>query len=372
MEIIHLILGKANPNRMNGVNKVVNSLATYQTALGHEAKVWGIANDQNKNYPERNYETALFLAKRQKLCISKRLTDSIKQVAPDAVFHLHGGFIPEFYHCANAITKAGGKFVFTPHGAYNTIAMNRSKTMKKWYYRFFEDQVTQQAHAIHCIGQSEIEATQGLTNHANCVLIPNGQNLAELEWKGSANKHIDEPIFGFCGRLDSFTKGLDLLLEGFAEFIRQGDGKGQLWIVGDSAEMDQLKQLAKQLQISEKVTFWGKKFGVDKLAILSQMDVFFHPSRNEGLPGAVLEAAGLQIPCVVSKASNMADYIEEYKAGIALEENTAQEIAKSMHTMTAHKQTGDIKKIQQNAHSMVKKAFSWNTIAQQLVSVYQA
>jgi hypothetical protein len=31
MEIVHLILGKANPDRMNGVNKVVYQLATYQT-----------------------------------------------------------------------------------------------------------------------------------------------------------------------------------------------------------------------------------------------------------------------------------------------------------------------------------------------------
>ena len=45
MEIIHLILGKANPNRMNGVNKVVHELATTQVEKGISAEVWGITDN---------------------------------------------------------------------------------------------------------------------------------------------------------------------------------------------------------------------------------------------------------------------------------------------------------------------------------------
>jgi len=43
MNIIHLVLGKANPNRMNGVNKVANQLATTMTNLNKEVELWGIA-----------------------------------------------------------------------------------------------------------------------------------------------------------------------------------------------------------------------------------------------------------------------------------------------------------------------------------------
>jgi len=45
INIIHLVLGKANPQRMNGVNRVVHQLANTQAALGQSVTIWGIAND---------------------------------------------------------------------------------------------------------------------------------------------------------------------------------------------------------------------------------------------------------------------------------------------------------------------------------------
>jgi len=63
MEIIHIVLGKANPDRMNGVNKVVYQLATKQVEFGENVSVWGIAKDKDTNYGERNFETRLFIKK---------------------------------------------------------------------------------------------------------------------------------------------------------------------------------------------------------------------------------------------------------------------------------------------------------------------
>ena len=44
MKIIHLVLGKANPNRMNGVNKVAHYHAEYLHKLGHEVEIWGLTS----------------------------------------------------------------------------------------------------------------------------------------------------------------------------------------------------------------------------------------------------------------------------------------------------------------------------------------
>ena len=48
MEIIHLVMGKANPQRMNGVNKVVYQLATKQAEAGIKVQVWGFTKDLSK------------------------------------------------------------------------------------------------------------------------------------------------------------------------------------------------------------------------------------------------------------------------------------------------------------------------------------
>ena len=60
MDIIHIVLGKANPDRMNGVNKVVHQLATKQAASNRSVQVWGITEDLSHNYAERNFKTQLF------------------------------------------------------------------------------------------------------------------------------------------------------------------------------------------------------------------------------------------------------------------------------------------------------------------------
>jgi hypothetical protein len=59
MEIIHLVLGKANPQRMNGVNKVVFEMATKQADNGFAIQVWGIAKDTTHNYPNRSFITKI-------------------------------------------------------------------------------------------------------------------------------------------------------------------------------------------------------------------------------------------------------------------------------------------------------------------------
>ena len=69
MEIIHLILGKADPERMNGVNKVVYQLATQQHLFGEQVAVWGITSDTTVNYNDRNFEMRLFLKQKKSFCL---------------------------------------------------------------------------------------------------------------------------------------------------------------------------------------------------------------------------------------------------------------------------------------------------------------
>ena len=50
MKILHFILGKANPDRANGVNQVIYGLAKYQRLAGHEVFVIGISQTMKQPY----------------------------------------------------------------------------------------------------------------------------------------------------------------------------------------------------------------------------------------------------------------------------------------------------------------------------------
>jgi len=368
MKIIHLVLGKANPDRMNGVNKVVHSLSQAQKENGAEVAIWGISNTPDQPTYNRAVETVIFQKQAFRFSVSTPLAVAIQNCSTDTVFHIHGGFIPEFYAVAKCLAKRGIEYVFTPHGSYNTVAMQKSQWSKKIYMALFENTVLKNAKAIHCIGESEKEVLRGTAWFKKAVLVPNGFSGTSVE---SGIGQVRSLVFGFCGRLDEHTKGLDLLIQAFAKFALN-NRTASLKLIGDGQDREQLEAMANELGCASQVTFTGALFGDEKWAALSECNVFFHPSRNEGLPTAVLEAAGLGIPCVVSTESNMAGYINQWNAGIGMETNSVESLVEAMEAMAQNVRDNALKPISENALAMVRQEFDWNNIGLQLQEAYAA
>ncbi len=372
MEIVHLILGKANPQRMNGVNKVVHQLATHQSMLGHYVQVWGITPTPDGDYPDRKYSTRLFQSHNNKFRIDHQLAKAIRKSSVETKFHLHGGFIPEFYHAVRILHSTGHEFVFTPHGSYNMIAMQKNHFIKSLYFPLFEKFVVSSAKAVHFLGKTEYEAVEKLLPGKNKILIPNGQDLNELKYNFHPIPKQKGTVFGFCGRLTAYTKGLDLMLEAFAKFIHEEKQKGELWLIGDGEDRAFLEKRAHDLNIDSLVTFYGASFGEEKLNTIANMDVFLHPSRNEGLPMSVLEASALLVPCIVSEETNMASYIREYQAGIALPANTVGDICRAMEIAVREISERKWEQKRYQARKMIQAEFDWKNIACQLINAYAA
>lgn len=363
MEIIHLVLGKANPNRMNGVNKVVYQLATKQVEYGEKVSVWGLTNDKEINYDGRNFETQLFIKKRNPFLIPAELKKSILEKKDKAIFHIHGGWIPIFSSIGNFLKKNNIPFVFTPHGSYNTIAMNRSFWTKKIYFMLFEKRLLQNAFKIHCIGKSETIGLRSLYKNKKTILVPYGfENNVQLSFEEPKNEKI---IFGFVGRLDIYTKGLDTLILAFKKLIKTNP-KAQLWIVGDSDEKARLNKMIIQNNLRKNVILFGGKFGKEKEDILNQMDVFVHPSRNEGLPTSVIEAASFGKPCIVTDATNIGDLISEYQCGETIHKQDSNLLCKSMAKFILHwENQSEFLEIRKNATRMVHDNFNWKKVVQE-------
>ena len=368
-EIIHIVLGKANPERMNGVNKVVYQLATEQAASGRQVSVWGITANVENNFKERNFDTRLFVAQKQAFKIDVKLKEAIIAKKDKAIFHIHGGWIPAFATLSGIFAANKAPFVITPHGAYNTIALQRSKWIKKLYFHFFEKALLSRAMRIHCIGQSEVSGTNKLYPNHKTFLLPYGFEPGALPVKQYTTSQ-DPFIIGFLGRLDIYTKGLDLLLEAFAVFHKQ-EPNARLWIVGDSNERAQLEKMIAEQGLQEVVILWGSKFGKEKDNLILKMDLFVHPSRNEGLPASVLEASAMGIPSIVSKATNIGAYIDEYQCGISIEDENIEALTNALIALKRQWDTDHLQVMGNNARRMVTSAFNWHHIVDEMDKLYQ-
>ena len=360
MEIIHIVLGKANPDRMNGVNKVVYQLATHQVAFGENVSVWGITKDKDHNYGERNFKTELFLKQTNPFAVSKELKMALLDKKNKAVFHFHGGWIPVFYSLAKWLNKHSISYVFTPHGAYNTIAMRRNSIVKKLYFKLFEQKILKHTSKIHCIGKSEILGLEKIFTTKKAILLPYGfENTTKVVVQNPNNKHI---VFGFVGRLDIYTKGLDTLMHAFEKFLLK-QPNAQLWIVGDSKEKAILEKQIKEKSLEANVILHGSKFGEEKETLIQNMDVFVHPSRNEGLPLSVIEAASFGKPCIVTDATNIGDLIVKYEAGRTIYSQSNIQLEAAMDAMFDEwKNEVAFSQMRHNAIKMIDENYNWELI----------
>jgi glycosyltransferase involved in cell wall biosynthesis len=122
-------------------------------------------------------------------------------------------------------------------------------------------------------------------------------------------------VVGFVGRLVA-EKGLHELLRAAAA-LRRGDVPVRVLIVGapDHARPDVVfPELAREYGVEDLCIFTGAREDVPYLYAL--MDVFVLPSHREGCPVAVMEAASMELPCVVTDVRGCRDVVEHEKSGL--------------------------------------------------------
>jgi len=99
-------------------------------------------------------------------------------------------------------------------------------------------------------------------------------------------------------------KGIDILLEAIHRLTPQR--RLSLAIVGDGPEMENYRQLAAKLGLSDRVSFEGRKPIRDAFPLGKMMIV---PSRNESFPYVVLEAIAARIPLIATSVGGIAEVL---------------------------------------------------------------
>ena len=102
------------------------------------------------------------------------------------------------------------------------------------------------------------------------------------------------------GRLDVFQKRQDVLIKSFAKFSKDHPDY-LLKLFGGGPDENQLKKLAKEEGVSEKVIFAGVTH--NSITELCNSKFFVLSSDFEGIPNALIEAMSVGLPCISTKCS---------------------------------------------------------------------
>ena len=130
----------------------------------------------------------------------------------------------------------------------------------------------------------------------------------------------DKACLLFLGRVH-VKKGTDLLLQAFAEVLRQGrtgSDRQHLIIAGpdDHAYAQEMKALAVSLGIQERITWTGMLSGDLKWGAFYHAEAFVLPSHQENFGIAVAEALACGRPVLISNKVNIWREIAEDRAGL--------------------------------------------------------
>ena len=147
---------------------------------------------------------------------------------------------------------------------------------------------------------AEVNNYYGVTN---TKVIKNGIPLQEYNKKNNElykelNIKRDTFIIGHIGRF-SWQKNHDFIINIF-EQIQKVNKNTCLLLIGSGGEEKRIRSLVEEKGIGERVRFLGNRSDIAEL--LNIMNVFFFPSRYEGLGIVLIEAQAANIPCVVSTA----------------------------------------------------------------------
>lgn len=162
------------------------------------------------------------------------------------------------------------------------------------------------------------------------------------------------------------VKGHDVLLRALARLRDRGVAVAVL-VVGDGDERDRIHGLARELGIDGKeARFLG--FRKDVPDLLVGADFFVLPSRDEGLPLAVLEAMARRLPVVVTPVGGVPEVVRDEEHGLLVPVDDHDALAGAIERLARDRALG--RRLGEAGHARVRDDFSFEKMTRKYEQLY--
>lgn len=143
------------------------------------------------------------------------------------------------------------------------------------------------------------------TNASNVFLLKN--SFAD-EFKHLIEKEHYRLIS--IGSLEQMYKSPDVVIKAMNILKKRGLKCYLSWL-GDGKYKEQMKSLAKELNVEDNICFHGNVTAEEVKKQLQASDLFLLVSKTEGLPRAMIEAMAQGMPCIGSKVGGIPELLED-------------------------------------------------------------
>lgn len=165
--------------------------------------------------------------------------------------------------------------------------------------------------------------------------------------------------------------GIDTLINAFSILLKDlgGDASLYLEVTGAGVELDNLKILAGELGIANRVTFHGQVPHSKVPAMLERLDIYVALSRSESFGVAILEAGACGKPVVVSDADGPAEVTIHETTGLIVKKDDPIAAAKAISKLVRN---ADLRIAMGRAgRAHVLKNYSWKRSVDLMLQAYE-
>lgn len=229
----------------------------------------------------------------------------------------------------------------------------------------FIPEVLKQSDNVNCVSRALANDLRALLPELNNVeVLYAGLDISTI--KNTIPEKIKDHYIFSLRRLDS-SKGVDLLIKAFS-LIKEKFPKLYLVIAGEGPEEQNLKQLAQDYCLADRVLFIGTVDLKRGIALLKGADVTVVPSISEGGGLVNIEAQAAGCPVIASRVGGIPEYVKENESGLLFKSGNYAELADKISDVLSDKSLR-LKIIEGGyEHS---KLFDWNVLAPQYVNLYK-
>lgn len=296
--------------------------------------------------------------------MKKQFCNLLDEIKPD-IIHINGCWMLQCSLTIFWAKKKGYPVVLSPHGMLEPWDIKKNYWIKKLpALLLYQKRSIQMCDYLIATADNERNNLLALGYNKNIAIIPNGINTngitCKKEW--TENKTI---LFLALYRKN---KGIDLLMESIAK-VKEHLKKWKIIIAGIEADytMDDLKIMAKRLEISDLVDIVGPLFGDEKWEAYKKADLFILPTLNENFGIVIAESYLCGTPVITTKGAPW-KIIQDNKCGWWVErniENISKAILEFLSTTVEKRMEMGL-----TGAKIVKENFSSEIVSQKMIDLY--
>lgn len=248
-----------------------------------------------------------------------KLVKLFKREKPDVV-HTH--IYASKYGLIAAVLAGIEKKVHTVHNVAQKEQGNLGKKVNSFMYKYFN--------VVPVALSQEVRKSISDVYRLQEDSVPTVFNGIDLSKCITKTNYKVNKIFTILhiGRFMK-VKNHETLIRAFATFVKKHPCS-KLQLLGEGEMFDEMQNLAKTLDVADKVEFLGLQSNV--YPFLHKADIFCLPSEYEGVPMTLIEAMGTGLPIIASKVGGIPDMLTNNEDALLIKP-TSDELNEAMERL---------------------------------------